>query len=273
MSTRLYQLKLNQSIVNCGMSYVFKTENGEFFIIDGGYFTPGEAQRLYSFLLDNATGKPIIRGWLFTHAHQDHIGCFIDFIEQYHDDVIIDTLYYNFQPTRHAFALGSWRKKSNDLATIKHFYKVIKKYRGLYNIHTLKANEQIRINELSLDVLYTADDLYPQKASFNDYSAVVRISVNGKRLLFLGDVQKQGSRILLNSGVDLRADYVQVAHHGFNGATKELYKAISPRYALFSCPQNEFEKNKNSDVNAYILNDLGIEKYFVSGVGDVEFEF
>ena len=38
----LYQLKLDQSIVDCGMSYVFQLNSGHFFLMDGGYFTPGK---------------------------------------------------------------------------------------------------------------------------------------------------------------------------------------------------------------------------------------
>lgn len=268
MSTDLYQLQLDQSIVNCGMSYVFKLNNGDFFIIDGGYFTPNEDKRLFDFLCEHCSGKPHIKGWLFTHAHQDHIGCFMDFIEKYHDNVDIDTLYYNFQPTNHRFAHGDWREKCNDLATIKQFYKIIKKYGDYYTIHTLKTNEHITIDELEMDVLYTADDLYPQKASFNDYSAVVSIEVNDKKLLFLGDVQEEGSRILLETQESrLKSDIAQLAHHGFNGATKELYKAINPQILLIPTPDYEFNEKKNSDVNHYVLNELNVKEYYVSGFG------
>lgn len=273
MSTRIFQLKLDQSIVNCGMSYVIKLNSGDFFIIDGGYFTPNEDKRLYDFLCKQSDGSPHIKGWMFTHAHQDHIGCFMEFIEHYHNDVTIDTLYYNFQPTRHKFALGSWKKKSNDLATIKQFYKIIKKHNHLFNIHTLKTNEAIMIDELCLDVLYTQENLYPKKASFNDYSSVVMISTNNTRLLILGDVQAEGSQYLLENKMDkLKADIVQVSHHGFNGATKELYKAISPKIALFPTPDYEFERISKNEVNSYILNEIGIEKYYVSGYSTTELE-
>lgn len=114
MGTLLYQLEMDQSLVNCGMSYVFRLKNGDWFITDGGYFTDGEEDRLFELLSSCGNAKPRIRGWLFTHAHQDHIGCFINFIEKYSDKVIIDKLYYNFQPTHHRFATGSWKKKSND---------------------------------------------------------------------------------------------------------------------------------------------------------------
>ena len=272
MSTKFYQLQLDQSLVNCGMSYVFQLENGDFFIIDGGYFTPGEEENLYNFLRSKTLFKPHIRGWLFTHAHQDHIGCYLKFIEKYQNDVTIDTLYFNFQPTKHKFAFGSWQKKSNDLATVKYFYKSLKVFSDLYQVHTLKTGEQISIDELKINVLYTQEDLYPEKASFNDYSAVISVELAGKKILFLGDVQEKGSAILLrDKKEELKADIVQVSHHGFNGATKELYEATGAKTALFPCPLNEFEKNKERPANAYII--ASADEIIISENGTACLEF
>lgn len=271
MSTKLYQLELDQSIVNCGMSYVFSLENGGFFIIDGGYFTPGEEDNLYAFLRSKSAGEPHIKGWFFTHAHQDHIGCFINFIEKYHSSVKIDKLYYNFQPMDYPGATGSWQEKCNDLATVKHFYEIIKKYESYFEIHTLKTDEVINIDELKLTVLYTQENLYPEKASFNDYSAVISIETKGQRIVFLGDVQDKGSEYLVkNKSGMLKSDLAQVAHHGFHGATRELYSHIQPQVLLFPAPDYEFEKNAGSEVNSYILNNLGVKEVIVSGYGTAE---
>ena len=67
-------------------------------LIDGGYFTAGEAGRLYRFLAERSEGRTHIAGWFFSHAHQDHVGVFLNFMEEYGDKAAIDTLYYNFQP-------------------------------------------------------------------------------------------------------------------------------------------------------------------------------
>ena len=96
--TTLYQLKLDQSIVNCGMSYVYRLASGHFFLIDGGFFTPGEADRLYDFLRARCEGKPVIDCWFFSHAHQDHIGVFLDMMERHREDLVIKELMYAFQP-------------------------------------------------------------------------------------------------------------------------------------------------------------------------------
>lgn len=269
MSTMLFQLELDQSLVNCGMSYIYQLASGSFIIIDGGYFTPGEEDRLFSLLSQLSSGRPHIKGWFFSHAHQDHIGCFINFIEKYHDKADIDELFYNFQPTRHRFAPGDWQKKSNDLATIKHFYKVIKKYSSFFSIHTLKTDECFAIEELKFEVLYTQENLYPEKASFNDYSAVFSVEYGNQKTIFLGDIQSKGSAFLLeHKSGKLKADIVQFSHHGFNGATKELYAAIDPSVILFPAPDFEYEKNCRNDVNSYALNDLNVRETIISGYGD-----
>ncbi|MGN1203185.1 MAG: hypothetical protein ACI4RF_07795, partial [Eubacterium sp.] len=75
-SCELYQLSLDQSEVDCGMSYVIKLCDGSFFIIDGGYFSKGECDRLYNFLCEHSGDKITISGWFCSHAHKDHFGCF-----------------------------------------------------------------------------------------------------------------------------------------------------------------------------------------------------
>lgn len=272
MGVKMLQLELDQSIVNCGMSYIFMLENDEFFIVDGGYFTNGESERLYSILKKNSINKPIIKGWLFTHAHQDHIGCFMDFALTHINDVEIEKLLFNFQPIDLKKAIGSPRKKSNDIATVKEFYEILENYCKHIPIVKLNTGDSIEIGKLKLDVLYTCDEILPLEVSFNDYSAVTKITIDNQSILFLGDAQENASKWLIkNKKEELKADFMQVSHHGFNGATKELYEAIDFKTALFPCPDFEFENKKNSVVNSYILDKA--TEYYVSGNGTQEFEF
>ena len=57
---------------------------------------------------------------------------------------------------------------------------------------------------------------------------VIRMQVNNKTILFLGDTGKESSEKLIKEQPqkELKADIVQMAHHGQNGATEELYKII-----------------------------------------------
>ena len=269
----LYQLELQQSIVNCGMSYVFRLADGSFFIIDGGYFTEGEADRLFAFLQAHSiSSKPVIRGWLFTHAHQDHIGCFMDFMLRHAAEAEIGGLYFNIQPIDLTKAKGNPRKKSNDIATVREFYDILETRCRRIPVTELKTGDVFRFGELEMEVLYTADDILPLETSFNDYSCVTKFTVGNQSVLFLGDVQTEGSARLLQTKKDkLQSDFVQVAHHGFNGATADLYRAIRAAVALFPCPDFEFEKNSAGEVNRCVL-DLAAE-YYVSGRGTAEFRF
>ena len=269
MQTTLYQLALDYREINCGMSYVFHLRDGRFFIIDGGYFTPGEEDRLYDFLKERCGGAPVIAGWFFSHAHQDHVGCFINFIWKYRGQAVIERLIYNFQPVDFSKIDGDW--KSSDPATVKEFYRTIDEACQGIPVMTPRTGDVFQIGELTVEVLYTQEDLYPKKASFNDYSTVITTQIDGQKILWLGDIYKQASRFLLRNKKDkLACDIVQVAHHGFGGATRALYAKTRARVALWPTPDYEMEKitsTRGHKSNAYLLK--RVPEHLVSGRGTV----
>lgn len=269
----LYQLQLDQSIVNCGMSYVFQLESGHFFLIDGGFFTPGEAERLYRFLSERSAGKPVIDAWFFSHAHQDHIGVFLDMMETHRDDLILRRLIYNIQPLDLPRTSEGWKKVKNDLATVKRFYEVIEQACADVPVFIPHAGDRWTIDELSIETLY-AQELLSVPSTFNDHSLVIRVETDGWSILFLGDIYKEGSRILLDRCPEkLNADIVQVAHHGFSGATKALYEATRARLALWPSTRGEIIVNGLREANRYLLHDAGILRHVVSGDGTVKLSF
>jgi len=270
MQTTLYQLELDYRNIDCGMSYVFHLRDGRFFIIDGGYFTQGEEDRLYDFLKERCDGgMPVVAGWFFSHAHQDHVGCFINFLWKYRSRVTIEKLIYNFQPVDFSNIHGDW--KSSDPATVKEFYRTVDETCGGIPVITPHTGDVFQIGEITVEVLYTQEDLYPKKAAFNDYSTVIMTQVCGQRILWLGDIYKQGSRILLRKKKgSLACDIVQVAHHGFGGATRALYAKTRARVALWPTAEYCMEKitcARNNKANAFLLNN--VQEHLVSGHGTV----
>ena len=269
----LFQMKLDQSIVDCGMSYVFQLTSGHFFVIDGGFFTPGEADRLYRFLRDRCEGKPVIDGWFFSHAHQDHVGVFLDMMEEHRDDVIIRKLIYNYQPLELPQTSEGWNVVKNDPATVKRFYEVVEQYFSPDDVYTPRTGDRWQQDELEIEVLYTHEDL-DVSSTFNDRSAVLRIVTAGWSMMFLGDVYQQGSRLLLaNCPEKLKSDIVQVAHHGFAGATPELYQAIGARVALWPTTREELSGNLHREANDYLLNHSGVTQHLIAGDGTLEITF
>ncbi|MGL6174640.1 MAG: ComEC/Rec2 family competence protein [Cellulosilyticaceae bacterium] len=267
--TLLYQLELDQSIVDCGMSYVIQLMDGRFIIIDGGYFTDGEDERLYHFLASRSEKEICIAGWFFSHAHQDHVGNFINFTKQYLDKVTVQKLYYNVQPIDLSDAIGDW--KSSDPATVKEFYNVIETYYTEDQIHILHTNEIVKIGEATFEVLYTQENLYPEIATFNDYSVVLMMEVEGQKILWLGDIYKRGCEYLLENQYDkLSCEMVQVSHHGYAGATSELYNRLGAKVALWPTPDYRTERILNNEVSSQLIYSTTIKEHIVSGNGTAE---
>lgn len=270
---RMYQLAMDHSLVNCGMSYVFELEDQSFFLIDGGYFTPGEDERLYALLQKLVEGRPIhISGWFFSHAHQDHIGCFINFIRRYAGDVMIDALYYNFQPCDFS-SVGDADWRSSDPATFREFYIACDEALPTVRRHILQTGDTVTLPGLSFEVLYTWPDMAPAKSTFNDHTTVIMVHVKGQKLLFLGDIYTEGSRCLLRAPERLRCDVVQVAHHGFRGADVAVYESTRAQTALWPVALSEVAPNAFRDANHYLLYDSGMEILFAEDDACLRFPY
>jgi beta-lactamase superfamily II metal-dependent hydrolase len=77
----------------------------------------------------------------------------------------------------------------------------------------------------------------------NNQSAVFRITENGFTFLVLGDLGVEAGEKLMKSGEILRADGVQMAHHGQQGVTEEFYQRIQPKYCFWPTPEWLWKNN------------------------------
>ena len=87
-------------------------------------------------------------------------------------------------------------------------------------------------NEVRFDVLHPPSPDWRG----NDGSCVVRVSAAGGRTILLtGDVESRGERNLLRQSGELRADVVQVPHHGSRSSSGPAFVAATrARHAVFS---------------------------------------
>ena len=263
--TALYQIDLDNRRIDCGMSYVYHLADGRFFILDGGYFTHGERERLYSLLRKlQPEGKLSIVGWFFSHAHQDHFGCFIEFILKYRNEIEIDALYYTF-PSLALDEAARWKQSDN--ATMREFdYTVAMVLPNVKHIHP-HTGETFTIGSLDFEVLFTHEDIYPESVgAFNNTSTVLRITCKGQSILFLGDLQTTSCRKLEAMWGDyLKSDIIQVAHHGFNGSTIETYSLASPSIALWPSCSYGYTNNCKREVNAFIIEMESVKEHIIAG--------
>ncbi|MBE6553770.1 MAG: hypothetical protein E7666_05445 [Ruminococcaceae bacterium] len=217
------------SSANGGMSYVFEVEDGKFVIIDGGYNTETEADNLYNHLVANTpAGKtPVIVGWYISHWHSDHYGAMLAFSKKYSNVVDVEAFYYQG-------ALPSSSVKNSLQANL---WSDAIQYNGLH------SGMSFNVGGLLFEVLFTREDNYPiVYKNENNNSMVVRVTAKSgnttKSFMVLGDILAWPSeRIVYNFGdaaaTVLKSDIVQVSHHGYEGATIELYNLIEAPMILW----------------------------------------
>lgn len=80
---------------------------------------------------------------------------------------------------------------------------------------------------------------WQQAEDGNQSSCVLMVEANGERLLLTGDIDSRAERALLDSGRDLRADWLQAPHHGSRSSSSQAFlQAVAPRAVLISRGQN-----------------------------------
>lgn len=100
-----------------------------------------------------------------------------------------------------------------------------------------QIGDEIKIDNVTVKILGIKNPEITTNA-INNSSMVFKVKVNSKEILFLGDTGAESSEKLIeNQGKNLKADIVQMAHHGQNGATEELYKLINPEICLWPTPE------------------------------------
>ena len=265
---RFYQMETDFRSVNCGLCDVFILEDGSFIIEDGGHFTDGQAEALHDFLAARSEGRIRVAAWLFSHAHADHIGAFIDYIRKFRDTEI-ETLIYRFQPMDFSHVSADW-KSNDEYAPLREFYVAVGECLPDVKIIRPVRGETYRFGSVSFEVLYTYLDAEEKITDFNDHSIVYRADCGGTRILLLGDAAALASRVLLKTPEKLACDMVQVAHHGSFGMSKEVYTLTGARVALWPAARYEMEKNETLSANRYLLYESGM-KHILSNDGTAAF--
>ncbi len=226
-----------------GMCYVLQLSDGRFIIIDGGPANEDDELVLLNYLKSkNKNGsKPVIAGWFFTHGHGDHMGLACSFATKYASQVSLQGVYANFPDCD---TLSMEREESYWVTTsIVNWNKNQKTYFPDAKNYKLHTGEKFYIGDAEIEVLFTHEDLYPTTIpTGNDTSTVFRITLGGQTMLFLGDSDVTTNNFLTDVyGSELKSDIMQVTHHGFNGATLALYKAIDPDICFWPVEQGRYE--------------------------------
>ena len=236
--------------IDCGMFYIIRLADNTLFLIDGGHKRQTSVAALEALdgFLHEITGTPAgekvtITGWFFSHAHGDHVYLGHAFLEKYHDLYDLRAVYCNFPsyPTvSSGYDAGTFLLKD----TVNLYYPSC----DCYKLHT---GQTFALPGVGFEVLYTHEDAVAKEtgkttvSDFNDTSTVLRVGINGKTVLFLGDASGVTEAKLLRSYSKkfLKSDAVQMAHHAIN-SLPNLYSAIAA--PLILCPNSK----ENADSHA-----------------------
>ncbi len=225
--------------VDCGAQMVLKLADDSVFILDGGHQRQSSqtAQEAFMNFLYEITGadrekgeKIRIRGWFFSHAHDDHVYFAKAFIDSYHENLMLENVLFNF-PSYHVVGNGYAVSTFEVKESISRYYPDCK-------VAKLHSGQEFSVQGVTFKVMYTHEDNVSAEGvsritNFNDTSTIMKMTIDGKTFMLLGDYFEENCLLKMYSAAELHSDCVQVAHHGYNDLP-ELYKAIGAPLAFYS---------------------------------------
>jgi len=247
------------------MSYVMRTAGGKVIVIDGG--TTGDAPYLRGFLAGLGNDVP---AWFVTHPHSDHVEALAEIL-RHPQGLTIGTIYASM-PDRDWVAKHVPR---DEVAEVTDFEKALQAAGRATT--DMAVGQILLIDGVRIEVLGIKNPEFTQNC-LNNSSVVLRVSDKAKSVLFLGDLGFEGGQKLLRTaGRDrLRADYVQMAHHGQNGVGEDVYRAVHPSYCLWPTPRwlwnNDAGKGvgtgpwRTLEVRGWMAK-LNVKRHYVSADG------
>ncbi len=256
--------QLDQFFDAVQMGYILKTDDNRIVIIDGGGTRTAPILENY---LKQLGG--VVDMWIITHPHLDHMGALLEIVSK--NSVDIRTI---LQITLD----DSWvlKNEPDSYENFKRYSNTLKKS----NISLLNAVESdvLELGEgVEITILSSRNDAIVNNA-INNSSLVFKVSSKSKSVLFLGDLGPEGGDKIIGRGnlERLKADDVQMAHHGQQGVNKNFYELVQADYALWPTPEWLWENRapgkgvasgiyKTIQVRQW-MTDLHIKRNYVAGI-------
>ena len=224
--SRLHMLKSVTDTINT--SFILESD-GDILVFDGGF--PSEAEYLHDYIISLGG---VVNGWFLTHFHDDHVGAFLTIMNTY-SDITVKNVYCDFPGEKFLSENEPMQSTTSSVDMLRLFKKTVAEQN--ISEHTVISGEVLHFGKVSVSVLLTHDKSI-ERDTINNTSCVFSVSVNQKKILFLGDLGPEGGARLLKSTPphNLKSDYVQMSHHGQNGVENDVYAAILPDYCLWCTP-------------------------------------
>ena len=205
---------------------------------------------------------------ILTHPEKDHMAGLLDILKRYKVD--------NFLWT----GIVKNDAENKELALLLRQAQEPKNYflAGLVNsvptrVITSKAGEKINVGNVVIDIIYPFEDLAGKdvKNTSNDTCVVSKIIYGESSFLFTGDISSVAEKQLVNSGENISADVLKVAHHGSKYSTSDLFiSAVKPKIAVIEVGAKNTYGHPTPEV-LQRLEKFGIKVFRTDKDGDVKF--
>lgn len=240
---RLWQLRSDNEGQQM-MSYVVETgRNGLLIVIDGGMAV--DRHNLEQFLQARRPDK-VVTAWFISHPHPDHVGALAAILDlPAAQPLTIGSIYGSFL-TDTEISNGSNGCNDQDSADSADYARNFnaKLVSTTVSKMDLKLGMVMYVDGVKIEVLGVKNPEFiasPACNFINDSSVVLRVSDGARSVLFTGDLGTAGAAKLVSDGAvpqygyaaRLPSDYVQMAHHGNQGATAAFYHAVSAPFCLW----------------------------------------
>lgn len=250
-----------------GLCMIFRMADGRFVIVDGGNYDNATIPLLQNNLKKLAVDPQniVVAAWIFTHGHGDHTGAFCKYSQTSYKNTI------TVQNFVHHLCTAEQYENCDDPGRSDQTRELMKTYKDA-NIIKAHTGQVMKIAGAEIEMLFTSADLEPYTLEYHNTSSLVfRVTAEGNSVMVLGDASQVTNNHLVKVYKQyLKSDMVQIAHHGFQGGTVSLYKAIDARVALWptgvACIDGSYKNLLEIDYNAKAV-ELADEVYIAGMVG------
>lgn len=200
--------------VGQGDAALVQFPNGKTMLVDGG--PPESATALIGKLRQLKVAR--IDYLVATHPHSDHIGGFVKLLNTLPVGEVWDPGFVYDSPVYLDY-LRAVKRSGAKFRTVGTGYQA-----------TPAPNCQMEVFAPSKPFLRGT------RSDANNASIVMRLRFGKVRVLFTGDIEREGRARIYRQGADLRAEVLKVAHHGsYNGTDLAFLNRVRPRIAIISC--------------------------------------
>lgn len=184
-----------------------------------------------------------------THAHADHIGGFRDVFDQ----VEVDKILYNGQV--------------HTTQTFEQFLDAVLSSDADY-LEPARG-DQWQFGDMRVSILHPAGSASEYDGHLHDKNIVTRIDYGEFSAIITGDIELPGEQAMIDAGVPLDANVVELGHHGSSTSSGQAFlDAVDPDFAFYQAGEDNRYGHPHDEVISR-LQSLDIEFAGTANAGTI----